>query len=190
MEEKKIEDSIEITPYKTINQKIEIDIPEINIEKATSDFTIIGVNTLNIINVQEKLSKLIFNRITKSVDSFSFPIGEDILKIIKVIIEKNPESLDKIKGNIKNIIADGVIDFKDIPSILILVTNLYKTDLKNIAKSLTNEKIVELLKCIIKIIIDLDVIPVTNKTEIFTMIDLSGQLLAMVLPNNYSCCKF
>lgn len=171
-------------------KEIKLDISEIKIEKAETEGTLVGVNQPVIINVQETLAKLILNRLEIS-DSFSFPVGEDILRILKIIIEKSPELLNKITANIKDILADGVIDYKDIPKILILVTNLYKTDLKTIAKSLNNEKIVELLKCIIKIIIDLDVIPVTNKTEIFEMVELSGQLLALVLPNkNYCCCKF
>ncbi len=137
--------------------------------------------------LSEYLSDLILSNdnIKEFLNKTTLKIDDKILSILRVILEKSPTSLDKITDNIKDILNDGVIDHKDIPKLLILVTNLYKTDFKQIilTMSLTSKEIVEFIKTLIKLIIDLDIVHTNNKNETFELIDVSSELLELVIPS-------
>jgi hypothetical protein len=117
-------------------------------------------------------------------DRVTLKINNKALVILKKIISKAPEALDKVVGNLTDILSDGVIDHKDIPKMIILVSNLYKTDLKSIISSqaLTTTEVVEFIQFVIKLVIDLDFVHVKDKVQIFEIIEASGALLEMVIP--------
>ena len=124
-------------------------------------------------------------------DKISIRVGSKTLEMLKNILSKSPESLDKIVKNLEDILKDGVIDHKDIPKMIILVSNLYKTDFKSVitAKKLTSEEIVSFIIFIVKLVIDLDFIKVHNKVEIYEVIDASAALLEMVIPSQEINCS-
>jgi hypothetical protein len=136
--------------------------------------------------VQLLSSKIIGKEVGEIVNSFTFPINSTVISIVKRILEKSPESLNKITVSVKDILADGVIDQKDIPKMLVLVTNLYKTDFSKILLDITftSSDIIELIKFLIKTVIEFDLVKVENKKNAFEMIDVSGELLELVLPDN------
>ena len=127
-------------------------------------------------------------------DKISIRVGSKTLEMLKSILSKSPESLDKIVKNLEDILRDGVIDHKDIPIMIILVTNLYKTDFKNVisAKKLSGGEIIEFIIFILKLVIDLDYISVSvnNKVEIYEIIDASAGLLEMIIPSGEINCGF
>jgi hypothetical protein len=125
-------------------------------------------------------------------DKISIRVGSKTLEMLKSILSKSPDSLDKIVKNLEDILRDGVIDHKDIPRMIILVTNLYKTDFKNVisAKKLSGGEIIEFIIFILKLVIDLDYISVNNKVEIYEIIDASAGLLEMIIPSGEINCGF
>ena len=140
------------------------------------------------------LKKLSTNEYTKELtDKLSFKINDQTINILKTILAKSPSGLNKVTENVKDILKDGTIDTKDIPKLLLLVTNLYKTDFQNIVNNLnlTSKDIIEFIKSLIKLIIDLDYVKVNNKPDTFELVDISGEILELVIPSqevNTSSC--
>ena len=129
------------------------------------------------------------------IDILTFSVSPIVSTIVKRILEKSPQSLNKITVDIKNILEDGVIDHKDIPKFILLVTNIYKTEFNKLLTdiSFTAKDTVEFIKFLIKIIIDFDLVIVNNKMNALDMVDVSCNLLELVLPDNkqklsFSCC--
>ena len=152
-------------------------------------------NTDNIItpitfNKHALVSQLLIDILVKNddikdfADRVTIKINNNALVILKKILSKAPDALDKVVDNLTDILSDGVIDHKDIPKMIILVSNLYKTDLKSIISSqaLTTTEIVEFIQFVIKLVIDLDFVNVKDKVQIFEIIEASGALLEMVIP--------
>ena len=117
-------------------------------------------------------------------DKITLKVSNKTLETLKNILAKAPEALDKVVDNVKDILSDGVIDHKDIPKMIILVTNLYKTDLKSLVKSngMTTTEVVQFIQFILKLVIDLDFVDVNDKVQMFEIIEASGALLEMVIP--------
>jgi hypothetical protein len=131
-------------------------------------------------------SKVIGKELSEITSNFSFPINSTVITLVKRIVDKSPQSLNKITENVKDILSDGIIDQKDIPKMLILVSNLYKTDFSKILLDIafTSSDIIEFIKFLIKTLIEFDLVKVENKKNAFEMIDVSGELLELVLPDN------
>jgi hypothetical protein len=124
-------------------------------------------------------------------DKITIRVGSKTLEILQSILAKSPESLDKIVLNLQDILRDGLINHKDIPNMIVLVANLYKTDFKRVItlKKLTSDEIVQFIIFIIKLVIDLDLIKVNDKEEVYEIIDASSQLLEMIIPpSSGNCC--
>ena len=136
------------------------------------------------------MSKFLIDILVKDDDIKSFAdkitlkVSNKTLETLKNILAKAPEALDKVVDNVKDILSDGVIDHKDIPKMIILVTNLYKTDLKALIKSngMTTTEVVGFIQFILKLVIDLDFVSVNDKVQMFEIIEASGALLEMVIP--------
>ena len=136
--------------------------------------------------VQLLSSKIIGKEMTEIITHFTFKVDEQVIKITKKVLEKSPESLNKIVSAVNDIMSDGVIDHKDMPRMLLLVTNLFKADLKKTLSdiSFTSKDIIEFIKFLIKSVIEFDLVKVSDKKNAFEMIDVSGELLEIVLPEN------
>ena len=118
-------------------------------------------------------------------DKITIRVGSKTLEMLQSILVTSPESLDKIVLNLQDILKDGLINHKDVPNMIVLVANLYKTDFKSVitAKKLTSDEIVQFIIFIVKLVIDLDFIKVNNKVEMYEIIDASSQLLEMIIPS-------
>lgn len=142
----------------------------------------------------ELMSKLLVDILVKNddikgfADKISIRVGSKTLEMLQSILLKSPKSLDMIVKNLEDILRDNVIDHKDIPKMIILVSNLYKTDLKRVitVNKLTSGEIIEFIIFIVKLVIDLDFISVHNKLETYEIIDASAALLEMVIPSSAS----
>ncbi len=139
---------------------------------------------------KNSLIDLIKVNILNNIDNLSFKINNSSINIINIVINNTPATFDKLTNSIKDIISDGVIDHKDIPKILLLVSTLYKTDFKNLIKnmSLTSNDIIEFIKVLIKIFIELEIVHVKNKNDIYETIDASSELLELVIPSQEIKC--
>lgn len=118
-------------------------------------------------------------------DKISIRVGSKTLEMLQSILAKSPESLDQIVTNLQDILKDGVINHKDVPNMIVLVANLYKTDFKSViaAKKLTSDEIIQFIIFIVKLVIDLDFIKVDNKLEMYEIIDAASLLLEMIIPS-------
>jgi hypothetical protein len=149
-----------------------------------------------VFNKQALISELLIDILVKNddikdfADRITLKINNQALVILKKILSKAPEALDKVVDNLTDILSDGVIDHKDIPKMIILVSNLYKTDLKSIIASqgLTTTEVVEFIQFVIKLVIDLGFVHVKDKVQIFEIIEASGALLEMVIPSQEIKC--
>jgi hypothetical protein len=133
------------------------------------------------------------DNIKEFADKITLKVSNKTLEILKKILAKAPEALDKVVENVNDILSDGVIDHKDIPKMIILITNLYKTDLKGLIKSrgMTTTDVVYFIQFILKLVVDLKFVVVYNKVQIFEIIDASAALLEMILPTEeIKCNKF
>lgn len=140
------------------------------------------------------------NNIKELLEKLTFKFDDKLLSILKNILAKSPDSLNRISVNIRDILKDGLINHKDIPKMFILVANLYKTEFNTIIKdlSLTSKQVIDFIKFLISLMIDLDYVKVNNKQEAFESIDNSSVLLELVIPSeninnnvtnvNNSCC--
>jgi hypothetical protein len=116
----------------------------------------------------------------------SFTIDDKVLELVKLIVDKSPESFKTISKTFSEIIADGKLDASDIPKVVLLVSNLYKTDLKQIFadQKLKVSNLLDLIKFLVHSIIELDLVPVENKEKILEVLNVSLTLLdsALELP--------
>jgi hypothetical protein len=190
-EEVKVEDvKVNTDDVKEIKEEIIQVIDETTkvMEKAIKENPIekIEETAEKIINKNKStLIDLIKEKIMGKDNDISFTINEKVIQIINIVIDKCPESLNKITDNIKDILSDGVLDQKDIPKILVLITNLYNTDFKSVMNniSIDTNDVVEFLKTIIKLTVEFDLVTVNNKNDIYEMVETSGTLLQLVIPS-------
>lgn len=166
------------------------DLIHITIDTVVPELPKHQIETVLLSNRPALMSQFLIDILVKNDDIKSFAdkitlkVSNKTLEILKNILAKAPEALDKVVDNIKDILSDGVIDHKDIPKMIILVTNLYKTDLKTVIKSkgMTTTEVVEFIQFILKLVIDLDFVNVNDKVQMFEIIEASGALLEMVIP--------
>ena len=140
-------------------------------------------------NLVEILTNLFIDKKKQIIDvsnKLTFSVSPIVSTIVIRILEKSPQTLNKITVDIKNILEDGIIDHKDIPKFIFLVTNIYKTEFSKILTdiSFTAKDTVEFIKFLIKIVIEFDLVNVNNKMNALDMLDVSCNLLELVLPDN------
>ena len=122
-------------------------------------------------NGTEKLNEL------KS--KLSYKIDDKVIEIIKLLVDNSPESIKGISTLFEEISDDGKLDLNDVPKIVLVVTQLYKTNLKELfgKNSLKVENLFELIKFIVHSVIELDLVKVDDKQKIFQIVDVSLLLL-------------
>lgn len=168
-----------------------IDIGNINVANVIGNLDIANVNILIDIPLgnsevkvdvkQFDLNKIlstfvVSNDYTKII---TYPLNDNVLNIIKIILKDSPTSLEKMSNIIKDIIGDGKLDISDIPKIVLLITELNNTNLKDVFKTQNIQKsdIFDLIKFIIHLIVELKYVTVENEKKIFEMLDISLTLL-------------
>lgn len=113
--------------------------------------------------------------------------------IIENIIKKFPSDLDNISNNIKEILEDNKIDYKDIPKIFKLIVNLNKCKyIKN--KKFTSIEIIDFIKFFFKLLLDVEYLKINKETgdkeKIIEIVDSLADILEIVVPSyNVSCFK-
>ena len=130
---------------------------------------------INLLMVNDDIKQL--------TDKISVKLSTNTLILLKTILKKSPTSLDKITSDILQILEDGQINHKDIPSIIALITDFYVLDIKQLVKGvkISIDDIVDFIQFLMKLIIDLNFIKVSDKENIYATIDASSTLLKMLL---------
>lgn len=145
---------------------------------------------------QESLSSLLVklllvnDDIKEFSDKISVKLSSNTLLLLKTVLKKSPSSLDNVMKNINEILKDGKIDHKDIPNIVVLVTDFYLLDIKSVVKNQKTDDIVDFIQFLMKVMVDLNYVKVGDKEETFVVIDSSSLLLKMVISVARRRCLF
>jgi hypothetical protein len=109
----------------------------------------------------------------------SYKMDDKIVSLIKLLVDKSPDSIKSISKLFEEISADGKLDMNDVPKIVLVITQLYTKNLKELfgKNELKVENLLELIKFIIHSIIELDLVKVDDKHKIFEILDISLSLL-------------
>lgn len=88
-------------------------------------------------------------------NKISIKLTPDMINLINNIIKLSPNSLNDIDNSIKKVIKDGKIDSKDIPTLIVIIQDLYCLiySIKNV--KFDNVKRAEVTSSILKFIIHL-----------------------------------
>lgn len=181
--ENKVEEVVSVVETVVTNSAVVVEVIEL-VKENTAD-VIAEVAEIKPKTTVELISSLIgsSDEVKKLKEEAKIEIDETTLSILRLILDKSPASLDKITDLIKEVLSDGVLDYKDVPKLIMIVNTVYKTDIKTIAKdfTVTPANIINLIKFIIKLLIEKDVIKCENKENVNELIEVSAQLLEMVV---------
>ena len=109
----------------------------------------------------------------------SIRINDNVIQLIKLILAKSPDSLKMISKTFEEVTADSVLDANDVPKIVLLMTNLYKSDFKKVLleTKLKLSDLAEFISFLIHTVIEMDIVKVDNKEKIFQVLNVSLMLL-------------
>jgi hypothetical protein len=131
-------------------------------------------------------------------------ITDKSVDFIRLLLNNCPEVFKTIEKDINVIIADGVLDIKDLPSVILIikdVLNLNLDSIKSGVKYLTLQDSIQFIKDLLLILIEEDYIKVKDKNTIEKLICACIELLSSTINVNTtfvslfksifssSCCK-
>lgn len=105
--------------------------------------------------------------------------------VIDQIIKKK-EFKNNVNKHIKEIMKDGKIDYKDLPTIILLVLEVYNSH--SSIKLTLNDIPVFIRKIVKKILDDNDLIPDNEEEKFLTLLEM-GIKLIMIQPKVKKMCK-
>lgn len=177
------------------NQVTESSNDTSNEEKKTPDELLLITEYLK---NSEPITKLV-EKLSIRLDSKSQKNLEDVLKFLATSNTKNENvaPISDIIREIKNVFADGKLDLYDIPSLINIVTSVLNLNISNIKIKVDAGLISTIIKFIIHILIELQIIHTDNQDTILMnkLIDSSILLLntqiaiSNVKCSLFSCCK-
>lgn len=145
----------------------------------------------NLLLNNDNINNLINNRLKIKLDEKTNQI---VLNVFNTILGKtNQDSpLKSIINGIKECFADGKIDANDIPTIVKVVTDVLNLNKKQISQFKPNlEHIGVIIKVIITVLCDLNIISKGDNDNIMKIIDSSLALLSTSIDlSNVNCKKF
>ena len=122
--------------------------------------------------------------ITECIKDLSFnetcKLNNDSVLVINLILSKYPKLLDDMSVHLKNIINDSVINNKDIPDILLLMSEVLNTNTSELNKlKLTRKQVINFVKDVLIILIESQKIKInsTEKVVVLSLLDVSIKLL-------------
>ena len=133
----------------------------------------------------------LLNVLLNNLNNPSITLNLDEIKYVQGLLQTNPEVFDKITDTVNNIMSDGKIDLHDLPKLLLLITQIYNSNL--IHSLLNNVDIINIIQYTIDSLLSSDLLPLPNievKT-IKSIIDTSINLLRLnIIPieNEVSNC--
>jgi hypothetical protein len=120
----------------------------------------------------------------ESIPLPTYELTVDEMIWIQTFIKTSPLSIQKIATDIQEIIQDGKIDSHDIPAIIRLIADIYKSNAIKI-EFINAQNIITLVKFTINVILqsELLILPNIEKKVIQSMINSSLELLSMKIDN-------
>lgn len=132
---------------------------------------------LNSIHAPNKLDIISIISSTVGIKEYTINLKPVEIEYIHDVIQNDPELLAIIGNSVDSIVSDGVINLHDIPTIVLLLSQIFKSHF--IKKIINNIGIVNIVKFILDSIIDYEYLPLPNveRTIIRNIIDISVNLL-------------
>jgi len=132
-------------------------------------------------NIALDLTNLIMQKITNSDFNKNIKLNEESINVLQLILTKYPKLLDDMGVHIKLIISDNIINSKDIPEILLLISDLLNVNVTQLNKlKITRSQVINFIKDIFIILIQSDIIKTgsdENKNLCLNLLDISIKLL-------------
>jgi hypothetical protein len=169
--------------------------------KITSD------ETLNKYDIKQFLSEIfdVNQKLNELKIKLSFEIKDSVLNISKLIVQNSPKSLQALSKILEDIVSDGVLNYNDIPKLILLISTLHNTEFSKLDsfKGVTQKDVIEFIKFLIHAMIELELVQANDKKKTFEMVDISLNLLetsisvtdvisavkSNCLPLNWSVCS-
>jgi hypothetical protein len=120
--------------------------------------------------------------ITECIKDLSFnetcKLNNDSILVINLILLKYPKLLNDMSIHLKNIISDSVINNKDLPEMLLLMSDVLNTNTSELNKLKLNRKqVINFVKDILIILIESHKIKTVKKEIVLSLLDVSIKLL-------------
>jgi hypothetical protein len=143
---------------------------------STSNILINDISLTNEFN----LTKFMTNCVKDSTFSEIYKLDNDSVMVIYLILSKYPKLLDDMSVHLKNIINDSVINNKDLPEMLLLMSEVLNTNTSELNKlKLTRKQVINFVKDVLIILIESKKIKInsTEKDFVLSLLDVSIKLL-------------
>jgi hypothetical protein len=173
------------------------DIIRLKINSVNSDQLVVKNDETKVENKTSELLSFLSNlvgtdKLNDLKNKVSYTLNDKTLNLIKLLVDKSPDTLKSISKSIEDILSDGKLDISDVPKLVLLVTELYNLNLK-VLFAYNNFKVsdlLDLIKLIIHSIIELNIVQVDNKEKVFQILDISLSLLntTIEVPSKLKTC--
>jgi hypothetical protein len=143
---------------------------------STSNILINDISLTNEFN----LTKFMTNCVKDLTFSEIYKLDNDSVMVIYLILSKYPKLLDDMSVHLKNIINDSVINNKDLPEMLLLMSEVLNTNTSELNKlKLTRKQVINFVKDVLIILIESKKIKInsTEKDIVLSLLDVSIKLL-------------
>jgi len=143
---------------------------------STSNILINDISLTNEFN----LTKFMTNCVKDLTFSETYKLDSDSVMVIYLILSKYPKLLDDMSVHLKNIINDSVINNKDLPEMLLLMSEVLNTNTSELNKlKLTRKQVINFVKDVLIILIESSKIKInsTEKNVVLSLLDISIKLL-------------
>ena len=109
----------------------------------------------------------------------SLNIDKETVELIKKILDKSPKLFENISNRLDEILLDNVLNTDDVPVLVKLIKDILNLSIPDLSDiELTVEKLINLVKKLLELLINKDYIKVENKEKVFTLISISFELLS------------
>jgi len=109
-----------------------------------------------------------------SESKISVPVDPVVLALLKELLK---QSAGPVSKTVNSIVSDGVLDTKDIPKIVLLVTQLKNAEFPTISL----DSFVSLVTLLVNALIDLEFVKVADKARVLETLDDSLALLKITV---------
>ena len=134
-------------------------------------------------NIKDEVSKIeefIINVLSgKDIDGNKLNLDSNVVELIKLINSEARSVIKLIKNTVTDVLEDGKLDSSDVPKLVLLITTLMNSELKNllVGGKIKLDDIVNLIKSLLKGLIDNSLMVVDNAQSMFKLFDASLELL-------------
>ena len=136
----------------------------------------LSINNLSINDFN--LTKFMTNCVRDLTFSETYKLNSDSVMVIYLILSKYPKLLDDMGVHLKNIINDSVINNKDLPEMLLLMSDVLNTNTSELNKlKLTRKQVINFVKDVLIILIESQKIKTVQKEIVLSLLDVSIKLL-------------